>query len=1163
MSKFLPLILRARFTAGCAALCLLSAYSAAHGATQAAAGNASATAAKTAPTPATKDISVLLVGGQNNHDWKLSNEFLSVLLTRRFGMAVTESNTPPEKSPAAAWATWNPQFEKYRCVVLNYNGDLWPEPVQRNFERYIREGGTAVVLHAANNSFTGWTEFEKMVGLLWRHADAGESIYLDDAGKVVREEPGKGRACGHGKQWDWTLDVRDRSNPITAGMPAKWRHVKDELYHGQRGPAQNVNILLSAFDDPKYGGFGKNEPIVWWVPYGKGKVLTNVMGHVGETASMSCVGFQTVLQRSIEWLATGKCETPIPSDFPTAERTSQRYPGDLPRLPLEDLSAKEAMARIKVPPGYRLELVAADPTIVHPVLCTWDGDGRMYVAEMRTYMKDADATGENEPVSRVSRLIDTNGDGVMDKSTVYADNLVLPRMVLPLDDRVIIAETYTGKFLSYRDRNGDGVADENKEMFNGGVTKANLEHQDSALQWGIDNHLYSGNLGRRFRINGDTMESVQMWGGSSQWGLALDDLGRVFSSSAGGERPVYGFQQHPSYGNLSLPGETAPGFDETFPIMQILDTQGGLSRIHPINGTLARFTGVAGQSIFRGDRLPKDLVGDYLVPEPVGRLIRRAKVSNVDGKRVVSNATPGAEFIASTDLAFRPVWTATGPDGCLYIVDMHHGIIQESAWVTPGSYLRDIVMREAYDKYVGHGRIYRLVHEGYKPGPQPRMLQQTPAELVQHLSHPNGWWRDTAQKLIVLKGDKSVVPALMELARRGPSPLGRMHALWTLDGLGATDKGLLTAAFADSDDRVRATAIRIGENLLKAGDAEFVAKVQTLLKDPSIDVIVQAMNSLRFVPAKAAHAAIQLAAAAHPGNEIITATSKQSLNFDPKNPGVITVKIDPVGMAMMKNGHEHFSQICAACHGLDGKGVVASDGLHLAPPLAGSSRVLGSPEALVRIVLHGLTGEVDGKTYPGLMVPQKANDDQWMAETLTYLRNSFGNSAPTITPKEVAAIRKASGDHAPYTLAELAPYLEVPADQMSKWGFTASHNEKEIKRALDHNPNTRWSTGKPQAPGQWLQFDMGKPYSLTRLAIDTTASKNDYPRKYEIRLSMDGQTWSKPVSSGTGTAVITVDLPPSTQARFVKITQDGAVTGNFWSIHELAVYGTAADVKTQ
>ncbi|RYD76178.1 MAG: hypothetical protein EOP84_17260, partial [Verrucomicrobiaceae bacterium] len=439
-----------------------------------------------------KQISVLLIGGQNNHDWKITNEFLLTLLRRQPGISVVESNTPAKDAPASEWAAWNPQFEKYQCVILDYNGQEWPAQVQTAFENYVSGGGSVMAIHAANNSFTGWKAFEQMVGLLWRGPKFGASLYIDDNGQVVREEPGEGRAMGHGKQWDWQLTVRDSQHPITAGMPPKWKHVKDELYHGQRGPAENVNIILSAYDDPKYNGLGKHEPIVWWVPYGKGKVLTNVMGHVGDSsAPLSCVGFQTVFLRSIEWLATGRCTTLIPEDFPTADRSSQRYPGGVPKVALQPLTPQQALKTFKVPPGYRLELVASDPMIVSPVMCTWDANGRMYVAEMRTYMNDVDATGENDPVSRVSMLTDTNGDGVMDKSTVFVDNLVLPRMILPLDDRVIIAETYTGKFVSYRDTNGDGVADEKKEVFEDGPTKANLEHQDSGLLWGVDNYLYT------------------------------------------------------------------------------------------------------------------------------------------------------------------------------------------------------------------------------------------------------------------------------------------------------------------------------------------------------------------------------------------------------------------------------------------------------------------------------------------------------------------------------------------------------------------------------------------------------------------------------------------------------------------------------------------------
>ncbi len=1108
-------------------------------------------------------IPVLVVGGQNNHDWKLGNAFMMALLDRP-GFAATESNTPEKGAPKEAWASWKPEFAKYRCIVLDYNGEAWPEAVQHEFERYVADGGGVVAVHAANNSFTGWTEYEKMIGLLWRAPTFGASLYLDDQGSVQREEAGQGRPMGHGKQWDWVLTVRDAQHPITAGMPATWKHVKDELYHGQRGPAADVHILLSAFSDTQQGGTGKHEPIVWWVPYGKGKVLTDVMGHVGETASMSCVGFETVLLRGVEWVATGRCTTPMPEDFPTAERTSQHYPLAPAKKGIAELTPQQALASITAPPGYHLELVASDPTVINPVMCSWDGDGRMYVAEMRSYMLDADATHENDPVSRVSLLSDTTGSGVLDQATVFADHLVLPRMVLPLDDRVVIAETYTGKFVSYRDSKGDGVADERKELYDGGATKANLEHQDSGLTWGIDNYLYTAQLGsRRFRITHGSWEVDQLYGGNgSQWGLAMDDAGRLFCSSAGGEKPVYGFQQFASYGGLQLPGETAEGFDETFPAVQTVDVQGGLGRVHPLKGTLNHFTACAGQSIFRGDRLPADLYGDYLLPEPVGRLIRRAKIQLVDGKRVLSNAYPQGEFITSTDMAFRPVWTATGPDGCLYIVDMHHGIIQEGAWTNAGSYLRGIVLRDGFDKYIGHGRIYRVVADGFTPGAKPHMLHETPAQLVEHLSHANGWWRDTAQKLIVLKGDKAVVPALCELARHGGSALGRMHALWTLDGLDADDRALVIAALADADDRVRVAALRIAERLLRAGDKGMVEQISPATRDRSLDVVVQAIDALRYAPKEVSQPLISAAVSAHIGNEIVTASAQQSLQFDAAKPSGIKVNIDPVGLALLKKGRDHFSQICFACHGADGKGVVTSDGMHLAPPLAGSSRALGSPEALVRIVLNGLIGDVDGKQYPGLMVPQKANDDQWLAETLTYVRNSFGNAASTILPADVARIRAAVGERAtPFTLSELAPYLAVPPAVMQGWSWTASGEPENAKKVCDGDRTTRWSTGKPQEPGQFLQFDAGRPYRISRMVIDAEGSRDDFPRQFEIRTSSDGTHWSNPIVKGPGKPLLEIDLPPGTVARCVRIVQTAPPKGgNFWSVHELSVFGAQDEV---
>ena len=227
-------------------------------------------------------------------------------------------------------------------------------------------------------------------------------------------------------------------------------------------------------------------------------------------------------------------------------------------------------------------------------------------------------------------------------------------------------------------------------------------------------------------------------------------------------------------------------------------------------------------------------------------------------------------------------------------------------------------------------------------------------------------------------------------------------------------------------------------------------------------MVVQAINSLRFVPAGAAHPS------SRPRPRLTRQRDHHRLRaaepaFDPANPCGIKVKIDPVGMALIKKGPEHFSQFCFACHGPDGKGVVTSDGMHLAPPLAGSPRVLGSPEALVRIVLHGLTGDVDGKAYPGLMVPKKANDDHWIAEVLTYVRNSFGNSAPTITPPRCRHPPAASGEHQPYTLAD-SRRTSVPRDVMTNGSSAPPTMEGHQARAR-RRPKSRWSTGKPQQEG--------------------------------------------------------------------------------------------------
>ncbi|MGI9241565.1 MAG: DUF7133 domain-containing protein, partial [Verrucomicrobiales bacterium] len=354
-------------------------------------------------------------------------------------------------------------------------------------------------------------------------------------------------------------------------------------------------------------------------------------------------------------------------------------------------SPEESMAMIEIQDGYKLELVAAEPMVEEPAAMAWDGDGRLYVAELNTYMQEIDGKDQHQPVCRVVRLEDTDDDGVMDHRTVFVDKLVLPRMIQALDDRVIIRETNTFDLHSYRDTDGDGVADEKRLVFQGGKRGGNLEHQPSGLEWNIDNWMYVTYTNRRYRWAGDHIEAEEIPSGSGQWGVTHDDVGRNFFCTGGGENPAMAFQRPLVYGAMSLPGEQAPGFREVFPLVQIPDVQGGRGRFRADELTLNNFTGCAGQHIFRGHRLPDDFYGDYIIPEPVGRLVRRAKVTDENGKLIVSNATPGTEFMRSRDANFRPVNAGTGPDGCLYICDMYRGIIQEGNWVRPGSYLRGVV----------------------------------------------------------------------------------------------------------------------------------------------------------------------------------------------------------------------------------------------------------------------------------------------------------------------------------------------------------------------------------------------------------------------------------------------------------------------------------------
>ncbi|PRY09687.1 putative membrane-bound dehydrogenase-like protein [Pontibacter ummariensis] len=686
--------------------------------------------------------------------------------------------------------------------------------------------------------------------------------------------------------------------------------------------------------------------------------------------------------------------------------------------PATPLSPEESMRKIVLPPGYKVELVASEPMVQEPVALAWDGNGRMYVAEMNTYMKDAEGTGQFERTSRIKLLEDTDWDGKMDKATVFVDSLLLPRLVLPVGDQVLVQETNVQHIWSYRDTNGDGKADEKKIVFRNDVLDVrNLEHQNGGLIWNLDNWIYPSRDNLRYKYKDGKLEADTLVDNMiGQWGLTTDNYGQLFYSEAGPGLPAVQIQQMPAYGALNFKDQYTPEFAVPWPIIGTVDAQGGKDVLRPDN-TLKHFTSGGGQSIFRGDRMPADMLGDYFIPEPVGRIIKRGEVYKEEGKTYIKDVYEGKDWLASADMNFRPINTYTGPDGTFYIVDMYHGIIQESEWSGPGTYLYDIIQDKELYKNRGMGRIYRVVHKDFKRDPRrPNMLNEPASKLVSYLNHPNGWWRDNAQQLLIVRNDKSVIPALQKIAlgqqtsfEKKPGPLARIHALWTLEGMEALDKPTLFKALADDDAQVRKTAVWVAEKFVNQNDQEVIAKLASMQDDPGADVRVQLALSLRGNKTEEAQTAVQELLAGNPNNELMQysqetfAETQRILAAERER----TRNLSPADRELVANGATIYKQLCSNCHGVNGKGRLIGDDEMPAPPLAGSPRVRGDKILLTQLMLNGLQGPVDGKTYPNTMPAMGHQDDKWLASVMSYIRNSseLGNKASVITPEEVKEIR--------------------------------------------------------------------------------------------------------------------------------------------------------------
>ncbi len=565
---------------------------------------------------------------------------------------------------------------------------------------------------------------------------------------------------------------------------------------------------------------------------------------------------------------------------------------ELPKI--KPLEPADALKAFDVPPGFRVELVAAEPLLRSPVAMDFDENGRLFVAEFPEYNQYANPNGSKER-GCVRLLESTKGNGTYDKSTVYAADLDSPVAVACWDGGVFVG--VVPDLWYFKDSKGDGKVDIKRKVLTGFDRDKAGEAMLNSFRWGPDNrfHIATGLAGgnlrpadqpdakpvlvRRQNIRFDPRNNAfEPTSGGGQHGMTLDDWGDTFVCD--NSNPIQHLAYDAKYANRN-PFVVAPS-----PVVDInaAGRSPNLHRISPpepwreartrlrkdklVPGSdeggqpFGFFTGATGVTVYRGNAFPAAYRGNVFVGEIANNLIYRAKLEPKGLSWSAERAEKGREFLASKDVWFRPVQFANGPDGCLYVVDMYRELIEGAAFLPP-QLLKLVNVAGGIDR----GRIWRIVPTDFNRPKPPQLGKATTAELVALLESPNGWTRDTAARLIYQRQDKAAAEPLQKLAKESKSPLARMHALYAQDGLRPLARPRVVAALADPDPRVREHALRLvdGFDLAQQANASLWLRLRQLVNDPDPRVRYQLAFTLGSI--QAAYPRSLLAELAHKDGE--------------------------------------------------------------------------------------------------------------------------------------------------------------------------------------------------------------------------------------------------------------------------------------------------------